>query len=1397
MKLHIIVAPRHDLDFIIEEEYTDIKSNISVYDLIAELAQTPHLTEKSITVIVDGSVVPFADWKKYFLSDEKNHEIKFILEPEGTVVMFAFVIIAMVATFLYTMRMMHNLNSKTGKDTSGESRSIYDVNAQGNKIKLGDVIPEQFGHFKKFPDYLADAHSFYKDNEYYLDLILSQGIGYFQHDLSNIYVGATPLSVLQGIQCEVCEPSTDLSNNSIAPEITKCWYNSTEVTSSGHTLHALTSSITNNTHLEYQSIFIEGYDLSKFRVGDLVKISGANNEWVVLPAFQDTTEHYPEQISGDWEIRCRKNYKNCFDHPHQFAVYPFKSVEMMEADAQSPLPQHTYYHIYAFQRDFYVDGNPDPVLRLFDIPASELSIAESARRWGGEQWELNSSEFSQYDSAWYISTPLSNYMLLGNNSLHEYWSSGGWIPITEYSINGYWDAYTYSSYGYENYGTVDLQTIPDNCRIDCYSPFGMNAGFNVWSDIVYRGRYGSLYQQTATYSYKGTPLCYELKINSGDGTYKLWNSRLKTGAKFRVWAGYCGRVKVVKCHRKELEGKTIDIMSSGLGVSDGILMELAGVSTSESSSLGTEWIRVNKLCFSLPKRGKQIMSVFDYEQVGSSLVPIGAGGGWFSKTDPEFSPEELDNDWEFIITQGRSYEIDAVSENGFGHNCVAVRVTATPEGIWDFYNEDRGTVDDNGFYKVVAVYGENNFSADLDSPILVNSKSNLSSNNAKRLFTTPHQNHRVYNSDIMLADKDYKGREFALDQYFKKVKIGGKWEDAPCYAPSVTKVMLHRCDSSGNLYPDWTGFWAVDSIQKNVVVENITQGFSTQDMSNSISGPYRAAPIGVDVSEIEVDLHAPGGIYRRNDQGDIEPYNVTVRIEYQRAGDLEWQHRDVTLTSNGIKKFTNGEYTSTGMDAVGVTEKFDLPKGDWYFRCYRLTEEHTDDTTHYSDVVKWTGLKSVIANPQSYDDITVLLMRFKGSETLSEMSDNQISTLFTRMLPNIETNALEPTSALAPAVKYICDHSKFASLLHIDNIVDMDAIWNVRGLDLNGTLDSDNTLLNVLSDILHIGYSELSTRADGLQIVQIGEHPNVDYEQGGSWDAAHLSGPTDYSFIFSPQNYSGLKIDVALPRRDDAEEIEVQYTDVETYKTATVYVHMSASQYSTIEVTDYPTSIYQEKLQLFGVTEKAQAVAMGARRLRSILRNRIKFTLTTEFDSLNCNYKDFVGLVVDEPTCGMLTAEMRHKPNYGNEYIVVGSNWAGDGYSGRVTNYDNGIIEINPPLTAEQYGGSGRVSHRPTAFFITDEEGQPHLLSINYNDWINAKSFRATLPVTWYGTDIELPRIVSAVIIPCWVEKIKPTEKNCTVELTMYDSSIFTDDLPMREGYGVSSYGTSPYGKSY
>lgn len=1319
MKLHVIVAPRHDLDFIIEEEFTEIKSNISVYDLVSELAQTPNITEKSITVIVDGEIVPFDEWKKYFLSEEKNHEIKFILEPEGTVIMVAFVFIAMVATFLYTMHMMNKLNSKTGKDNSGESRSIYDVNAQGNKIKLGDVIPEQFGLFKKFPDYLADAHSFYRDNEYYLDLILSQGIGYFQHDLSNIYVGATPLSVLQGIQCEVCEPSADLSHNGIAPEITKCWYNSTEVTNSGHTLHPIEKSPDKMVHLEYQSIFVEDWDrLKEFDIGDIIRLTGVLNEWVVTPALQEIKSNRPQILDNRGMARLQHGYKCPFAHEAEFAFTPLYSAGI-------PWQPAKY--------------------------ASNLNLGIATGFWTDV---VAHNYVLGQPTAFKLVCDTTSFSIRGS------WSSA----VTE--NDGLYISGSYTDLNWNSIALCGTGITKTDFYHDLYATLGGTNGDAGQSILMSSNGYDDG-NMPIRYSYSGAEDYYHYDNANFTITYgqnnEPWNYRFLPGSMFTVTVIPAVCVKVTKCsYRPELENKFVILpcLLAGETVSDYTHeLPLLGAVGGYYAALFRRSDYVSHIVFDVLDRTSPT------PQTPRPIEKIGWPRGTFSDLSPAQQTEEdfyqyTHNAIDFDeYRAGYEFEVDATTVI-YGN---LTRITATPEEHWRCYSEQNNIIDDNGYYRVMAVYGGGICRRD-DSDTTVSTDSD-------RIATTFGFN--------------CAGHNRFLDN------------TSNSYCPNLTKIKVARCDRHGNLIANWDGFFNCVSQSNQIILQNITKGIATND--STATGPYRAAPIGVDVSEIEVDLYAPGGIYRRNDQGDIERYSVTVRIEYKKAGALQWQHRDVTMSSYGHKRIVSYDppkYEQTGIDAVGVTEVFNLTPGDWYFRCYRLTDEHSDDTTHYSDVVKWTGLKSVIANPQSYDDITVLLMRFRGSETLSEMSDNQISTLFTRMLPNIETNVLEPTSALAPAVKYICDHSKFASLLHIDNLVDMDAIWNVRGLDLNGTLDSDNTLLNVLSDILHIGYSELSTRADGLQIVQIGEHPNVDYE-GDTWDDSHLSGPTDYSFIFSPQNYSNLKIDVALPRRDDAEEIEVQYTDVETYKTATVYIHMSASQYSTIEVTDYPTSIYQEKLQLFGVTEKAQAIAMGARRLRTILRNRIKFTLTTEFDSLNCNYKDFVGLVVDEPTCGMLTAEMRHKPSYGSEYIQVGSNWANTGYSGRVTNYDNGIIEIYPPLTAEQYGGWGNVSHRPASFFITDEEGQPHLLQINYRDWIDAKSFRATLPVTWYGDDIELPRIVSAVIIPCWVEKIKPSEKTCTIELTMYDSSIFTDDLPMREGYGVSSYGTSPYGQSY
>ena len=117
--------------------------------------------------------------------------------------------------------------------------------------------------------------------------------------------------------------------------------------------------------------------------------------------------------------------------------------------------------------------------------------------------------------------------------------------------------------------------------------------------------------------------------------------------------------------------------------------------------------------------------------------------------------------------------------------------------------------------------------------------------------------------------------------------------------------------------------------------------------------------------------------------------------------------------------------------------------------------------------------------------------------------------------------------------------------------------------------------------------------------------------------------------IFTPQNLtSSPQITFNLPKEDDVDEVVVDYTSPETYKTETIYCHVDENDDA--EITNYPKSVYQEKLTAFGVTNLAQAQAMGMRRLRYLRSTRVTYEIETEFDGLNCQFNDLVGLVLDE-----------------------------------------------------------------------------------------------------------------------------------------------------------------------
>ena len=70
------------------------------------------------------------------------------------------------------------------------------------------------------------------------------------------------------------------------------------------------------------------------------------------------------------------------------------------------------------------------------------------------------------------------------------------------------------------------------------------------------------------------------------------------------------------------------------------------------------------------------------------------------------------------------------------------------------------------------------------------------------------------------------------------------------------------------------------------------------------------------------------------------------------------------------------------------------------FRVINMSD-YSDDSQDMQTFM-WNGLKCLISEDTHYQDVTVIAITVRGSESLSELGDNQISTLWTRRLASLK-----------------------------------------------------------------------------------------------------------------------------------------------------------------------------------------------------------------------------------------------------------------------------------------------------------------------------------------------------------------------------------------------------------
>ncbi len=526
-----------------------------------------------------------------------------------------------------------------------------------------------------------------------------------------------------------------------------------------------------------------------------------------------------------------------------------------------------------------------------------------------------------------------------------------------------------------------------------------------------------------------------------------------------------------------------------------------------------------------------------------------------------------------------------------------------------------------------------------------------------------------------------------------------------------------RCTDDYAIIENYS-FWS-----QGITSSNITFSLDkhSSDSAGDWIGPFRACPVGAVSNKFELDFSFPQGLGYLTDGGDFDERTVTIEINYRLvSSNNEWQSITKTWTNN-----TNDELASTIVIDVETA-------GNYEFRCKNLTPE--EDSTRVLRECKWVGLKSCITKKNQYEDMTVIICRFKGTETLSELSENQIWSLWTRKLPALDCldkdlnngSKMVATRDIAPVVKYICDNSKYKGIISKTSLKQFDKYWRAKGLYLDGTLDDDNTLLEALKDVLKAGFSSLTVYENKLSFCKLHK----------------LAANEPLTQIFTPQNLtSSPKATITLRRDDSIDEIVVEYIDPTTYKTATRYVHLDKNGNSV--VTLYPTSNNQETLNAFGVVQEKVAIAMGVRRLRYLIYTSTKYEIKTELDGLNCQFNDIVGLVLDH--------------NLSN-------------ITGRILGIDKGIIEVDREIPkAKDYG----------VVYIRKLDGTMFQTEFTRIDSRHLQ-LSQDLPFSWqeeYGSALEYPFFAIGELVKCWVTDVKPNNKSCTLELVNYDERVFKDDL--------------------
>jgi len=376
-------------------------------------------------------------------------------------------------------------------------------------------------------------------------------------------------------------------------------------------------------------------------------------------------------------------------------------------------------------------------------------------------------------------------------------------------------------------------------------------------------------------------------------------------------------------------------------------------------------------------------------------------------------------------------------------------------------------------------------------------------------------------------------------------------------------------------------------------------------------GPFVANASGTNANSLAVDVVLPRGLYYYD---GVSPNPASMSVS------LGFEARPI----DGAGNPTGGWTTLQTMTITAATTtpqrysyRYTVTPGRYEVRGYRTDVKQASSS--YGHEAAWGGLRAYLPDTSSYGNLTLIAMRMRASNNLSQQASRKINVIATRKLPIWNGTAWSgntATTSIAWALADACRNTVYGAgmadaLVDLAGLLTLDGTWTARGDQFNGRFDSALTFWEAVTKIAQAGRGR-------------------PYIQGGIFRVVRDEAQSIPVGMFTMRNIvrGSFSIQYIMPTDATADAVEVAYFDSATWQPNRVTAALPSS-----------SAAKPAKIDLsVGVTDRDQAYREGLYHAASNYYRRKMISFATEMEGYIPSLGDLIAISHDMPQWGQ-TAE--------------------------------------------------------------------------------------------------------------------------------------------------------------